>query len=84
MDKLPKLIMRKRYRFTHARKGVFEGVYLGRVKTPKGDMQDHEFLTVAIDTSDGTGNEWLRRAKDAEATTTNIRPSLLTSIAEVK
>lgn len=74
---------KKRYKFVHKRKGVFAGIYLGKEKTPDGDPEDVEFLTVAIDTSEGSGSEWLRRAKNAEATTSNLRPSLLESIEEV-
>ena len=81
---IPKLIKRRRYRFEHARKGEFEGIFLGREKTPSGDPQDKEFWTVAIDTSDGSGSEWIRRAKGAAATTTNIRPSLLANVEEVR
>jgi hypothetical protein len=80
----PKLTKRHRYRFVHQRKGTFEGIFLGRDKVPKGDPQDTEFLTVAMDTSDGSGSEWLRRAKGAQATVSNLRPSLLESVEEVK
>ncbi len=66
-----------RYRFQHKRKGTFEGVMLGYIATPEGDKQDKEFWTVAIDTRDGSGSEWLRRGGGAEVTTTNIRPSLV-------
>lgn len=75
---------KQRYRFNHLRKGEFEGIFLGKEKTPPGDPCDEEFLTVAMDTSDGSGSEWLRRAAGAQATTSNIRPSLVTSIEEVK
>lgn len=80
---IPEMTKKKRYRFVHKRKGTFEGIYLGKEKTPDGDLEDTEFLTVAMDTSDGSGSEWLRRAKNAEATTSNLRPSLLGSIEEM-
>ncbi len=81
---MTKLVTKKRYRFAHARKGVFEGVFLNKEATPSGDPQDGEFWTVAIDTSDGSGSEWLRRAKDAASTVTNLRPSLISHFEEVK
>jgi len=80
----PKLIKKRRYRFVHKRKGTFEGIFLGKGKVPEGDLQDNEFLTIAMDTSNGTGSEWLRRVKGAEATVSNLRPSLLESVEEVK
>jgi len=81
---MDKLVLRKRYRFRHLRKGVFEGVFLNKEATPPGDSQDGEFWTVAIDTSDGSGCEWLRRAGGAQSTVTNIRPSLVSHFEEVK
>lgn len=79
-----KLQRRKTYGFHHTRKGAFRGIYEGRVKAPKDDPEDTEFLTVAMDTSDGSGAEWLRRAAGAQVTTTDLRPSLITKITEVK
>ncbi len=73
-----------RYRFQHKRKGKFEGIFLGKEETPPGDPQDTEFWTVAMDTSDGSGSEWLRRTAGAEATISNIRPSLVTKVQEVE
>ena len=74
---------KQRYRFQHTRKGTFEGVVLGYAPTPEGDLQDKEFWTVAIDTRDGTGSEWLRRTARSEVTTTNIRPSLVERFEKV-
>lgn len=80
----PRLTKKRRYRFVHKRKGTFEGIFLGREATPAGDQEDKEFLTVAMDTSDGSRSEWLRRVAKAEATVSNIRPSLLESVEEVE
>jgi hypothetical protein len=56
---------------------------MGKEKLP-GDNYDSEVWTVAMDTSDGSGSEWLRRAAGAQSTTSNIRPSLVDSVEEVK
>jgi hypothetical protein len=74
----------RRYRFVHKRKGEFEGIFLGKEVAPPGDPCDTEFWTVAMDTSDGSGSEWLRRAAGAQATTSNIRPSLVELVVEVE
>ncbi len=44
---------------------------------------DKEFYVFAIDTSDGSGSEWLRRGKGAQSTESGLRPSLITSIETV-
>ncbi len=65
---------KQRHRFQHTSKGHFEGVMMGVKKTPD-DPTDSELWTVAIDTSNGSGSEWVRRVANAEITTTDIRPS---------
>lgn len=81
---IPSMHEKKRYRFVHQRKGTFEGIFLGKERAPPEDEVDTEFLTVAIDTSSGSGSEWLRRAAKAESTVSNLRPSLLEEIAELE
>lgn len=73
-----------RYRFVHKRKGTFEGIFLGKEEARPNDPCDKEYWTVAMDTSDGSGNEWLRRAAGAPSTTSNIRPSLVEAVEEVQ
>lgn len=45
---------------------------------------DVELLVFAIDTSDGSGSEWLRGGKDSQSHESAIRPSLITSIGPAK
>ncbi len=45
---------------------------------------DRELLVFAIDTSDGSGSEWLRRSKDTQSIEAAIRPSLIISIGPAK
>lgn len=45
---------------------------------------DRELLIFAIDTSDGSGSEWLRRAKGQLSIESAIRPSLIISIGPAK
>jgi hypothetical protein len=73
-----------RYQWTHKRKGEFQGVFLAKEKTDPEDGADAEFLTVAMDTSDGSGAEWLRRTVGAEVTVSNLRPSLITGVKRVE
>lgn len=77
------LVRKKRYRFVHKRKGTFEGIFIKTEKADKEDEYDKEFWQVAMDTSDGSGSEWLRRAAGAASTLSNIRPSLVESHEEV-
>jgi hypothetical protein len=77
-------VKKHRYRFVHLRKGQFEGIFLGKEEAEPEDGYDTEFWTIAMDTSDGSGSEWLRRAAGAQSTITNIRPSLVESVEEVE
>ena len=69
------------YKVVHKRKGPFTAKLLDVVTTPPRDRQDRMFLTMEIDTSDGSGCERIRRVKGAQKTVTNIRPSLVKHIA---
>ena len=45
---------------------------------------DREFLVFAIDTSDGSGAEWLRRGKGTQGYEAHLRPSLIINVESVK
>jgi len=75
-----KLEIGKEYSVTHKRKGFFRAVLLDMVPAPKTDREDSEFLTFEIDTSEGSGSEWVARVRGAAKTVTNIRPSLITHL----
>lgn len=45
---------------------------------------DRELLVFAIDTSDGSGSEWLRRSRGVQSIEAAIRPSLIISIGSAK
>lgn len=55
---------------------------MGVKKTPE-DPTDSELWTVAMDTSDGSGSEWIRRVARAEITTTDLRPSKIERFEKV-
>lgn len=76
------LTVNARYRVVHQRKGTFEATFLGAKPTDEGDPQDREFWEMAIDTSEGSGAEWLRRAAGALVTISHIRPSLVIEAEE--
>jgi len=75
------LTERKRYRVVHTRKGAFEGIFLRYEQVYEGAPP---FPVVAIDTSDGSGSEWLRRAAGVQSTESALNPALIESIEEVK
>lgn len=71
----------REYVLTHRRKGIFRAELLEVVPSHPGDEVDTQFLTFAIPTGPGSGQERLARAEGTAITITNIRPSLVVHIA---
>ena len=73
------------YEIIHVRKGIFHGKLVDIVSCEPDDPQDKIFLQMEIDTGLKTGSpriSILPAHKAPQITITNIRPSLVTKVAD--
>lgn len=82
MELKRKLKIGRWYEVNHLRKKRFVGKLLKLEYNPR-DLIDPTILIMQIDTSPGSGCEWLRRSPKADLLVSGIRPSLIQHIAPI-